>query len=483
MRLHLSSLAIFTTSIASAALLRSDRLGVQRNPTGALDGSVDRQLGMARMKKSVQELVNGGPVAPEVAKTLQEVLENSLKVAVLSAKTALQKEVSEHYASGYDGCDAALASEQGASGSIQTNRGTFELGRSKHETCRKAEAASKTAFDTCATEMARLKSAKETACKAVDELNALTHGNCVRENGESYTKFAERLMNFYKLEAEKSRAAEEECETASSAHASQVESCTSLESKWTARKQECDAAQDIMDAAACAILDASQKVCKDYAKCNVQATTSYQVDLASVKSQEHGLKQEWKSLLLMQCQLKVFTTGSAGKQAALSTCVTADYTAAADSTIKLQYPSPVPRQAKPCTDAEGAAGRVAYEELHYQSLPGNAPAKTCTAECCAKCIEVTCPAGFQHKANAHALPGKLQEECCEKPFDGSTLLNTEAKKALLLGWLNNTLNWHLCFRKSTMSDGPRPQEFHQFCDDKGPTVFIAQLTTFIMERD
>lgn len=311
----------------------------------------------------------------------------------------------------------------------------------------------------------------------MDELNALTHGNCVRENGESYTKFAERLMSFYKLEAEKSKAAEEECETASSAHASQVESCASLESKWTAQKQQCDAAQDIMDAAACAILDASQKVCKDYAKCNVQATTSYQVDLASVKSQEHGLKQEWKSLLLMQCQLKVFTTGSAGKQAALSTCVTADYTAAADSTIKLQYPNPVLRQAKRCTNAEGAAGRVAYEELHYQSLPGNAPAKTCTAECCAKCIEVTCPAGFQHKANAHALPGKLQEECCEKPFDGSTLLNTEAKKALLLGWLNNTLNWHLCFRKSTMSDGPRPQEFHKFCDDKGPTVFIAQLTT------
>ena len=438
---------------------------------------------MARMKKSVQELVNGGPVAPEVAKTLQEVLENGLKVAVLSAKTALQKELSEHYASGYDGCDTALASEQGAGGSIQTNRSTFDLGRAKHVTCRKAEAASKTALDTCTTEMARLKSAKESACKvrfetkmldndrlnvakydrfvsmflpclslvdsksqvsydpAVDELNALTHGNCVRENGESYTMFAERLMSFYKLEAEKSKAAEEECETASSAHASQVESCASLESKWTAQKQQCDAAQDIMDAAACAILDASQKVCKDYAKCNVQATTSYQVDLASVKSQEHGLKQEWTSLLLMQCQLKVFTTGSAGQQAALSTCETADYTAA-DSTIKLQYPSPVPRQAKPCTDAEGAAGQVAYEELHYQSLPGNAPAKTCTAECCAKCIEVTCPAGFQHKANAHALPGC---SCRVRNAVRSRLMaffapeHRSQKGSPLLGWLNNTL--------------------------------------------
>ena len=156
--------------------------------------------------------------------------------------------------------------------------------------------------------------------QAVDELiqRSPTGPNCVRENGESYTKFAERLMSLYKLEAEKSKAAQEECETASSAHASQVESCASLESKWTAQKQQCDAAQDIMDAAACAILDASQKVCKDYAKCNVQATTSYQVDLASVKSQEHGLKQEWKSLLLMQCQLKVFTTGSAGKRWASS---------------------------------------------------------------------------------------------------------------------------------------------------------------------
>ena len=180
MRLHLSSLAIFTTSIASAALLCSDRLGVQGNPTGAFDGSADRQLGMARMKKSVQELVNGGPVAPEVAKTLQEVLEKSLKVAVLSAKTALQKELSEHYASCYDGCDTALASEQGTGGSIQTNRATFDLGRAKHETCRKAEAASKTALDTCATEMARLKSAKESACKVRFETRMLDNDrlNC-----------------------------------------------------------------------------------------------------------------------------------------------------------------------------------------------------------------------------------------------------------------------------------------------------------------
>ena len=67
-----------------------------------------------------------------------------------------------------------------AGGSIQTKRGTFDLGRAKHETCRKAEAASKTALDTCATEMARLESAKESAfarwglkqkCWTMDRLN------------------------------------------------------------------------------------------------------------------------------------------------------------------------------------------------------------------------------------------------------------------------------------------------------------------------
>ena len=63
-----------------------------------------------------------------------------------------------------------------AGGSIQTNRGTFDLGRAKHETCRKAEAASKTALDTCATEMARLKSAKESACKVRFETKMLDNG-------------------------------------------------------------------------------------------------------------------------------------------------------------------------------------------------------------------------------------------------------------------------------------------------------------------
>lgn len=41
---------------------------------------------------------------------------------------------------------------------------------------RKAEAASKTALDTCATEMARLESAKESACKVRFETKMLDNG-------------------------------------------------------------------------------------------------------------------------------------------------------------------------------------------------------------------------------------------------------------------------------------------------------------------
>ena len=61
-----------------------------------------------------------------------------------------------------------------------------------------------------------------------------------------------------------------------------------------------------------------------------------------------------------------------------------------------------------------------------------------------------------------------------------SLLNTEAKKAppCLAGWTTRFF-WHLCFRKSTMSDGPRPQEFHVHSassqgSNGGP---VAQLTT------
>ena len=139
-----------------------------------------------------------------------------------------------------------------------------------------------------------------------------------------------------------------------------------------------------MDAASCEVLETSKTVCKEYATCNEQATASYNLDVASVQTQESGLKHEWTAILQMNCQLSVFTTVAKDKKSSLMACINKDYTTEVNAAVTLQYPSPVPRAPKTCETASGTAGAAAYEESNYKTLPSNAPAKACVAECCAQ---------------------------------------------------------------------------------------------------
>ena len=52
----------------------------------------------------------------------------------------------------------------------------------------------------------------------------------------------------------------------------------------------------------------------------------------------------------------------------------------------INYPKPVPRKAKTCKLPTGIAGDDAYEEVNYEGLPSNAPAKACSAECCSPSV-------------------------------------------------------------------------------------------------
>ena len=68
-------------------------------------------------------------------------------------------------------------------------------------------------------------------------------------------------------------------------------------------------------------------------------------------------------------------------------CINKDYTTEVNAAVTLLYPSPVPRAPKTCETASGTAGTAgaaAYEESNYKTLPSNATAKACVAECCAQ---------------------------------------------------------------------------------------------------
>ena len=147
--------------MCSAATLRSKQGLVRTNTSAEV---YDRTEELRKMNESVQILLSqGGPGAADVAAQMQEVLENALK-ASLSAKNAVQQELDDLYAVGYNGCDTALTEAETSSGAVAAKQASFETTRDNHKDCRTVEAESKTAFDSCAEEEAELKKAKEAAC-------------------------------------------------------------------------------------------------------------------------------------------------------------------------------------------------------------------------------------------------------------------------------------------------------------------------------
>lgn len=144
--------------MCSAAMLRSKAATVQH---AAELRDVNPEL--VKMNESVGMLLSGshGPGAAEVAAQLQDLLENTLKASVLEAKKALQNELSTHYTSGFDRCDAALTADK----TVSAKQRTFGAGKRQHAKCRTSESQAKTDFDACAKDLAQLKKAKQSACK------------------------------------------------------------------------------------------------------------------------------------------------------------------------------------------------------------------------------------------------------------------------------------------------------------------------------
>ena len=44
-------------------------------------------------------------------------------------------------------------------------------------------------------------------------------------------------------------------------------------------------------------------------------------------------------------------------------------------------------------------------------------------------------------------------------------------------WLGEKCKWNLCYRASR--DGWRAQDFHRYCDNKGPTVVLVKVSNYI----
>ncbi|CAJ1384734.1 unnamed protein product [Effrenium voratum] len=470
---------VFFGVVAYGAAMKSSMSALR----SIVNGTGSQAPGLSQMQLAVQQLLGnaGSPGMTDFSAQLDKVIEEQMKKAVLTSKGTLQTELDGHYSSGYDACDASLSTSQGTDGVLDKKTSVFTAAAAQHKTCRTQEAADATAKDTCDSQESELKTKKEAACKVVSDYDSSTVTNCARQGGESYVTYTGRLVVYYQAELEKAKKAEELCETATKDYDAKVAECTGLKSEWEKQRAACNTQQETMDTASCTVLSTSATVCEEYAACNEKATTSYNSDKSSVQSQEASLKSEWIALMHMQCLLGVFSKSDNERAAAMKACNDKDFQPAADAALSLTYPAKVPRDPKSCASASNTVQSASYAETHYDTLPSNAQAKTCIAECCAKCDSFTCPWGYAQKDNAQNIFGALRDECCEESLllQGSHLVTDENQIRLISGWMQQfgwaTSGWTLCYRKST--HGGTGSTWHSQCNNKGKTISIIKLST------
>ena len=255
------------------------------------------------------------------------------------------------------------------------------------------------------------------------------------------------MQQEYANEVATTEQAEKDCKSDTDNYDAKVTECAALKSTWTQKKQDCDGKQDAMDAASCTVLDKSQDICTQYSDCYTSAAATYASDKASVQAEEASLFTEWKAILHLQCILDIFSK-STRSDSDLTSCNNKDFTSAARTALSLKYPSG--RTAKTCTETAATAKSLDYETAEYSSLPSNAPAKTCVASCCAKCINYDCTSSYRLKPDT--IFGKTSSECCMSWLSWTTLF---VAKGTTTTYQNKWSGWYSGGNTVSSGEGKR----------------------------
>lgn len=252
--------------------------------------------------------------------------------------------------------------------------------------------------------------------------------------------------------------------------------CNTKKTKYEDKKSECGSLQDQMDSASCLTLSTSEAVCASYRTCYQQHSDVYQAVVAATMLQESGIKSEWEALLNMQCLLTIFEKSGADKTSAVETCNAQDHATPASLELSLMYPTPVPQVAQNCTVIDDHAGTDAYDQEHFSGLPSNTEPKTCTAVCCKKCAEFTCPETYMLKTDSAIRFGSSRHECCYQPFPGTSVLTRDEMITQLKNWGASTNEgfWQQCYKKTV--DGDSATIFHEKCDHAIRSMTVMRLS-------
>lgn len=413
----------------------SDLLQVSQTISQTQKESIDELLGLLKSNQaqsgdmlSVMEpmyeallLMRKEGQSPELIQLingLMQTMDNSLTPSIVNATATLQANLLGSFNQPYDACDRQLAVAQANTSLIST----FQAANATHVACRANESQLQLNVVAYAGTLSDMTGVQTSTCTNAANLSKVPSQPCAMLNGENYGNYTLRVMQVLTAATNLWNTTQQWCTSNNSAVASFTQQYNSVNATWADRKSRCDANQNTMDQASCNVLSNSQTVCQSYATCYNQSNFNNNLSIANAQSSLVSLRSQLATVLQVKCLLSVF--GSNNNNAG---CSNTD-TFLSQATQNLTLTIPPLKQPQVCAPAADTAGTPTYVQTQYRTLPSNAPAKTCTAQCCPKCNTFTCPSGFgaTSLAPANAIFGSSLSECCQATTTTSTTTTVNA---------------------------------------------------------
>lgn len=321
----------------------------------------------------------------DAANAVLDQISTNLIPQVTQSLSGIQSNLQTSYSNGYGLCDSQLAaSGLGNSSSLMSQlTSRFNSASAIHQSCRSVEASLNTTAVTAANLLVNMTALMNATCInfTILQQSGPPTSTCGKMSGELYVNFSMRMINYFTSANTQWASLGQACQNLTSAVANQTAVSQAANAAWATQRAACNTAQNQMDTYSCQMLTTMQTICTQYSTCYNTFTSKYlNTFLPGIMSQRAALVQLYYQILQLQCL--VYSVSGLNYNQILCNNLAA-LRATANTTLVLTYPSPVPQVAQACTLPTVYPTTTTYVINQYSILPTNAPATTCTCQCCA----------------------------------------------------------------------------------------------------
>mmetsp|Transcript_38870 Transcript_38870/g.72269 ORF Transcript_38870/g.72269 Transcript_38870/m.72269 type:complete len:439 (+) Transcript_38870:60-1376(+) len=377
----------------------------QAEQSKGLDGLADSIVKLARSQKS------GAPDESMQAaiESIKAIL-SDMKDSVTAGNSAGQKEIFEKQAA-VQGCASPNVTEK-----VSWKAGLHVTHEMVVE-CRMEEKTYYDKYEACKAEEARCSNTTE-CCAEVIQPSAYCLNPPVGPSPLSLEtscdgaskcreKDLQNKLGFFEAKLAEYNDAYEACEK-SRTGCNATYSCPNFRTKWEEKRKICNSKQTTFEQAYCDLATQVESTWETYTTCYVH---NKQV-LVSTENKQDGLlgtrRQEWRGLERIACLLSALT--ATDKEAALEACLKKDFTAKANATLNISFPS---REGNVtamgvCGETIESPGTEYFMKTYYGLLPPVLIPDTLTTYHCVSGVATShCPiksSPVALLAKAHLMP-------------------------------------------------------------------------------